>query len=66
MIPDNLNFIAWWIVAGAALAVEVAAHVARSPLQGIEAAVRAVARHRVGRTVLLLGWGWLGWHLFVR
>lgn len=66
MTPDNLNLILWWILAGAALAIEMAAHVVRSPLQGIEWALRAIARHRVGRVLLLLGWGWLGWHLFVR
>lgn len=26
----------------------------------------AAVRHPVGRTVALLSWLWLGWHLFVR
>jgi hypothetical protein len=28
--------------------------------------VAALARRRAGRWVLLAGWLWLGWHLFVR
>ena len=29
-------------------------------------AVAALARRRAGRWLLLAGWLWLGWHLFVR
>jgi hypothetical protein len=25
-----------------------------------------LTRNRAARTILLLGWAWLGWHLFVR
>jgi hypothetical protein len=36
----------------------------RSPTLGDT--VTALARRRAGRWVLLAGWLWLGWHLFVR
>ena len=30
------------------------------------AALRGLQRVRVGRWLVLLGWWWLGWHLFAR
>ncbi len=30
------------------------------------AALRLLQRGRVGRWLVLLGWWWLGWHLFAR
>ncbi|HEX3908579.1 MAG TPA: DUF6186 family protein [Mycobacteriales bacterium] len=29
-------------------------------------ALRVLQRRRVGRWLVLLGWWWLGWHLFAR
>ena len=38
----------------------------RPQLPTLAAVVRAVTAPRIGRVLLLLGWAWLGWHLFVR
>ncbi|MHB1711822.1 MAG: DUF6186 family protein [Acidimicrobiales bacterium] len=59
--------VAGWIaiVAGIA-AVEVLARVGNRRVQGLGRLAGAIAHSRSGKVALLLGWGWLGWHLFVR
>ena len=49
------------VIAGVQVAARRGAHVAP-----IGAVVRALARRRPARWLLLAGWLWLGWHLFVR
>jgi len=56
----------WSILAVAIVTVELAAHTVGRRLQGFEAIMVVLARSRSTRVALLLGWGWLGWHLFVR
>jgi len=56
----------WAVIAAAVAVVETVGRLrptAISPLSGLLAALRG---SRGGRTVLLLGWIWVGWHLFVR
>lgn len=56
----------WITIAAGIAAVEVVAHVGNGRVEGIGRLAGAIARSRSGKVVLLLGWGWLGWHLFVR
>jgi Family of unknown function (DUF6186) len=55
----------WAVLAAAVLAVEAAAIVTgRLPTAGD--VVGSVVRRRAGRWLVLVGWLWLGWHVFVR
>ncbi len=56
----------WSVLAAAIVATELAAHTVMRRLQGFESIMAFLARSRPTRVALLLGWGWLGWHLFVR
>jgi hypothetical protein len=55
----------WCLVVASIVALEVAGVVHdRFPRFGDY--LTALCRTRVGRTLVLVGWVWLGWHLFVR
>jgi hypothetical protein len=58
---------AWAVLAGLLLALELAARtgLGRS-LPTLDELAAAVAGAPGGRVALVLGWMWLGWHLFVR
>ncbi len=59
--------IAVWIALVTALGLLQAAAVAsRGRIPTLDALVRRVAANAWSRTVLLLGWMWVGWHLFAR
>jgi hypothetical protein len=38
----------------------------RPDLAGASSVLRRLTRSRVVRLLLLVGWGWVGWHLFAR
>lgn len=48
------------------VAVWTVATSVKPQLPTLAAVVRVIAAPRLGRVLLLLGWAWLGWHLFVR
>ncbi|MDQ3946754.1 MAG: DUF6186 family protein [Actinomycetota bacterium] len=53
------------LLAAASLAYELAGHLRRrTPTLG--QAVLVLTRRRTPRALVLVGWLWLGWHLFVR
>jgi hypothetical protein len=56
----------WAALAAAALVCEVVGAVGPRGFPTFGGAVDWLMRPRVGRIVLLFGWFWLGWHLFVR
>lgn len=59
--------IAVWVALATALGLLQAVAVAsKGRVPTLDAAVRRVAARTWSRTVLLLGWMWLGWHLFAR
>lgn len=62
----TITLAGWSALAVVIVATELAAHACMRRLQGFEAIVSFLARNRFTRVALLLGWGWLGWHLFVR
>lgn len=55
----DVTYAGYALIALAAVVLEVAG-VRFGPV------VRWATRSWVGRVLLLLGWAWLGWHLFVR
>jgi hypothetical protein len=62
----DATFVVWAVLAVLAVGCEWWARRSSGtvPTAGDVAAV--VMRSRVGRTVVLLGWMWLGWHAFAR
>ena len=55
----------WLVLAATALAAETVALLTdRFPTAG--EVLSFLMRSRFGRWFLLLGWFWLGWHLFIR
>lgn len=56
----------WAVLGGVAVAAELIALFVFRPFPTISDFFGLLERSRVLRWVLLLGWAWLGWHLFVR
>ncbi|MGH9291824.1 MAG: DUF6186 family protein [Acidimicrobiales bacterium] len=55
----------WAVLAGAAVLVELVARWWRRS-DSLGTAVRRLLGRRAGAITLLLGWAWLGWHVFAR
>ena len=55
-----------YAVAAAALVGCQAAALVTGRIPTLGRAVSGLARRRAGRWLLLAGWLWIGWHLFVR
>ena len=66
MSPRTVTLVGWSVLAVAAVVLEVLAHRSGSRLVGAGRLLAQVADHPAGKAALLLGWAWLGWHLFVR
>ena len=58
--------LAGYVVIVAAMVVCQVASVVSDRIPTLGQALSAVARRRTGRWLLLAGWLWTGWHLFVR
>jgi hypothetical protein len=57
----------WAVLAALLLALELAARTGfRLTLPTFDEVVATVGGAPAGRVALMLGWMWLGWHLFVR
>lgn len=66
MSPLRARELAYLVLGLAAVGLSLV-HVRRPERLGSALdALRAVQRGTIGRWVLLLGWWWLGWHLFAR
>ncbi|MGH8973084.1 MAG: DUF6186 family protein [Acidimicrobiia bacterium] len=61
----NLTLAGYALVAAAGLAFELAGRLRHRTPTLAEAAL-VLTRRPVPRALVLLGWLWLGWHLFVR
>lgn len=61
----TVTLVGFAVLVAAALAVEVVAR-RRRGVPTLGAVADAVTRRVAVRVVLLAGWLWLGWHLFVR
>ena len=58
--------VAWTALLGAALAWECWCQVARPRWLGVSDLCLTLARHPVGRLLLIVVWAFVGWHLFAR
>lgn len=61
----TVTLVGYCVLAAALLGCQVASLVSRR-IPGIGQVASLVASRRAGRWLLLAGWLWLGWHLFVR
>ncbi len=60
-------FLTGWVVLGlAAVAAEVIGLLSDERFPTLGDVLSFLMRPRVGRWLVLVGWVWLGWHLFVR
>ena len=59
--------LAGWVVLGLAMLVaEVVGLLSGGRFPTLGDVLSFLMRSRVGRWFVLIGWAWLGWHLFVR
>lgn len=67
LVPHDrtVNLLVHAALWGAFLVWQLSA-VLRPEVPGVIVLVRQLRRWRVARWLLVFGWGWLGWHLFVR
>ncbi|HTX00280.1 MAG TPA: DUF6186 family protein [Acidimicrobiales bacterium] len=56
----------WGVLAGLVVLCELLSLATRRRLAGFLAAASFLSTAPASRLVLLLGWMWLGWHLFAR
>lgn len=67
MSTRAVTLLGWALLAAAFVVLEARALVRRSRFASLGDAVEVVLRSsRIGRGIVLLGWLWLGWHVFVR
>jgi len=66
MSARSVTLLGWALLAAAVVVLEARAVVRHDRFASLGDAVDAVLRTWVGRGVVLLGWLWLGWHVFVR
>ena len=62
----TITMTVWAVLAASALAAETVALVVTDRFPTAGDVLSFLMRSRFGRWFLLLGWFWLGWHLFVR
>jgi hypothetical protein len=56
----------WALLALILVAATVAAYLSKRRFPTLGALTRKVTSKAPGRALLMLGWMWLGWHLFAR
>jgi hypothetical protein len=61
-----MNIVLWLVAAGALGACEVASRRIRRGWPTAAHVLRSARGHLAGRLVLVIGWVWLGWHVFAR
>lgn len=66
MSSRGVTLVGWALLAAALVALEARALVRRHEFATLGDLVGLVVCHRLGRGIVLLGWLWLGWHVFVR
>jgi len=62
----TLTLVVWGVLVVAAAALEVAGRRRADGLAPFGQVLGALRAPLVGRSLLLVGWMWLGWHLFAR
>ena len=66
MIGRGATLVVWAVLAATVLAGQIVAGVSARGFPGLGTIVKGVTYRRVGRSVLVLAWMWLGWHAFAR
>ncbi len=66
MSVSTASYVVWGVIGGLALLLWWASHVRPSAVAHPSDVVGKIATHPVGRVVLVVGFMWLGWHLFAR
>jgi len=66
MSARSATLLGWMILAAAFVVLEVRARVRRERFASVGDALALLLRSGVARAILLLGWLWLGWHVFAR
>ena len=64
-MSSTATLVGYCVIAAALLACQVTSVVSRR-VPSIGQMASLVASRRAGRWLLLAGWLWMGWHLFVR
>ena len=63
---EEVSWTVWSLIGAGVIAVVVASLVPGSAVPTLESVVSRWRAHRLGRVTLIVGWMWLGWHLFAR
>ncbi len=66
MNAQTLSDALWALLALAGLVLAGAAHLPARPLVRASRLVRRIEASTFGYVAVLVGWMWLGWHLFAR
>ncbi len=66
MTSHQWTLLVWGLLGLAVLAGLVSAVVFRGRFPGPGSLVTRITATRTGRVLLVVGWMWLGWHLFAR
>jgi hypothetical protein len=62
----DVTYVVWAVLGAVVVATQVAAVTGIGRLPGVAAVTGRAAAGRVARSVLVVGWMWLGWHAFAR
>jgi hypothetical protein len=63
---STASYVVWGLFGAAALLLWLLSYLRPSAVAHPADVVGKVATHPVGRVILVLGFMWLGWHLFAR
>jgi hypothetical protein len=66
MIGRQGSFVVWAILGAAVVMGQVVAVASRGRFAGVGESVRRLTARRLGRSLVVLAWMWLGWHAFAR
>jgi hypothetical protein len=66
MIGRHTSLVVWAFLGAAFVAGQVVALVSHGRFPGLLSLITRAAAGRVGRSLLVLAWMWLGWHAFAR
>jgi hypothetical protein len=66
MSARSLTLLVWVLLATAVVVLEARALARPDRFASLGDAVDLALRTRLGRAIVLGGWLWLGWHVFVR
>lgn len=62
----EVTFLVWGSLAAVLVSCSVLAATSRGRFPEVGALFRVLTAGAIGRSLLLLGWAWLGWHAFAR